>query len=97
VVDWATSCAGPADFDAGHCRLNLAALFGADRAERFRLAYEAEAGRALDPWWDLYAMTAYSDQWPRFIPVQVAGRAPVDTAGMTSRVEDLLAATLSRF
>jgi aminoglycoside phosphotransferase (APT) family kinase protein len=96
VVDWARSCTGPADFDAGHCRLNLAVLFGADWAERLRLDYEAEAGRAIDPWWDLYAVTAYSDEWRRFIPVQVAGRAPVDTAGMTSRVEDLLEATLGR-
>jgi hypothetical protein len=69
---------------------------GADWAERLRLAYEAEAGRAIDPWWDLYAVTAYSDESRRFIPVQVAGRAPVDTAGMTSRVEDLLEATLGR-
>lgn len=96
VADWTRSCTGPADFDAGHCRLNLAVLFGADWAERLRLAYEAEAGRAIDPWWDLYAVTAYSDEWRRFIPVQVAGRAPVDTAGMTSRVEDLLEATLGR-
>jgi aminoglycoside phosphotransferase (APT) family kinase protein len=96
VVDWTMSCTGPADFDAGHCRLNLAAMFGAASAERLRLAYEAEAGRAMDPWWDLYALTAYSDEWRRFIPVQVAGRAPVDTAGMTSRVEDLLEATLAR-
>ena len=56
-------------------------------------AYEAETGRAIDPWWDLYAVTAYSDEWRRFIPIQVAGRAPVDTAGMTSRVEDLPEAT----
>jgi hypothetical protein len=96
VVDWATSCTGPADFDIGHCRLNLAILFGSDWAERLRLAYEAEAGRAVDPWWDLYAGTAYSDGWRRVITVQVAGRAPVDTAGMTSRVEDLLEATLRR-
>jgi len=96
VVDWTRSCTGPADFDTGHCRLNLAVLFGADWAERLRLAYEAEAGRAIDPWWDLYALTAYSDEWRWFIPVQVAGRAPVDTAGMTSRVEDLLEATLGR-
>ena len=96
VVDWARSCTGPADFDAGHCRLNLAVMFGPDWAERLRLAYEAEAGRAVDPWWDLYALTAYSDEWRRFIPLQVAGRAPVDTEGMTSRVEDLLEATLRR-
>jgi aminoglycoside phosphotransferase (APT) family kinase protein len=96
VVDWTTSCTGPADFDAGHCRLNLAVLFGAHWAERLRLAYEAEAGRAVDPWWDLYAATAYNDGWRQFIPVQVAGRAAVDTAGMTSRVEDLLKAALGR-
>ena len=68
----------------------------ARRAERFRQAYEAEAGRNVDPWWDLYALTAYSDAWRSFIPVQVAGRTPVDTEGMTSRVEDLLEATLGR-
>ena len=96
VVDWARSCTGPADFDAGHCRLNLAVLYGAGQAERLRLAYEAEAGRAIDPWWDLYALTAYSDEWREFIPVQVAGRAPVDTAGMTARVEDLLEAAMGR-
>ena len=96
VVDWTGSCTGPADFDTGHCRLNLAVLFGADWAERFRLAYETEAGRAVDPWWDLHAVTAYSDAWRQFIPVQVAGRTPVDTAGMTSRVEDLLEAMLGR-
>jgi aminoglycoside phosphotransferase (APT) family kinase protein len=96
VVDWTTSCTGPADFDAGHCRLNLAVLFGADWAERLRLAYEAEAGRAVDPWWDLYAVTAYSDEWRWFIPVQVAGRAPVDVDGMTGRVERLLDAIVRR-
>jgi hypothetical protein len=31
-----------------------------------------------------------------FIPVQVAGRAPVDAAGMTGRVEDLIASALRR-
>ena len=96
VVDWSTSCTGPADFDIGHCRLNLAVLFGAHWAERLRLAYEAEAGRSTEPWWDLCAITEYDDDWRRFIPIQVAGRAPVDTADMTSRVEDLLEATLSR-
>jgi aminoglycoside phosphotransferase (APT) family kinase protein len=90
VVDWTRSCTGPADFDIGHCRLNVAVLFGADLAERLRLAYEAEAGRAVDPWWDLYAVTAYSDEWRRDIPVMVTGRAPVDVHGMTGKVERLL-------
>jgi aminoglycoside phosphotransferase (APT) family kinase protein len=96
VVDWGSAAAGPPDIDAGHCRLNLAVLFGAGWAERFRLAYEARAGRRIDPWWDLYALASYNDLWPRFIPVQVDGRITVDAGGMTGRVEELLQATLRR-
>jgi aminoglycoside phosphotransferase (APT) family kinase protein len=96
TVDWATASTGPPEIDVGHCRLNVAVLFGADWAERFRLAYEAETGRVVDPWWDLHSLALYDDSWPRFIPDQVAGRAAVDTAGMTARVEDLLAITLAR-
>lgn len=96
VVDWATSCSGPAEFDIGHCRLNLAVLFGAEWAERYRLAYEAEAGRAVEPWWDLYALAGYGDMWKEFIPVQVGTRAAVDVVGMTGRVEELVAAVLRR-
>ncbi len=96
VVDWGMASTGPPDVDVGHCRLNLAVLFGADVAERFRLAYEAESGRAVDPWWDLHAIAGYGDAWRQFIPVQVAGRAPVDTGAMTARVEDLLATALRR-
>ena len=96
VVDWGSAASGPPDIDAGHCRLNLAVLFGADWAERFRLAYEARAGRRVDPWWDLFAIASYHDSWQWFIPVQVDGRAQVDVAGMTGRVEELVQATLRR-
>jgi aminoglycoside phosphotransferase (APT) family kinase protein len=96
VVDWTFASRGPAAVDVGHCRLNLAVLFSADRAERLRLAYEAETGHPLDPWWDLLASASYGDHWPQSIPIQVHGRAPVDSAGMTARVEELLEATLAR-
>jgi aminoglycoside phosphotransferase (APT) family kinase protein len=96
IVDWAMASAGPPGLDVGHCRLNLAILFGADEAERFRLAYEAETGRAVDPWWELRAVSAYGDGWQHVIPVQVDGRAPLDTGGMTGRVEDLVEAILRR-
>jgi len=96
VVDWGDAGSGPPDIDTGHCRLNLAVLFGAEWAEQFRIAYEARAGRRVDPWWDLYALASYNDSWPEFIPIQVNGRAPVDTAGMTGRVEELIDATLRR-
>jgi hypothetical protein len=58
--------------------------------------HETEAGRRLDPWWDIHQLLAYDDSWRDFIPVQVAGRAPVDLAGMTDRVEELLAHALAR-
>ena len=96
VVDWGSAEPGPPDLDVGHCRLNLAVLFSADWAERFRLAYEARAGRRVDPWWDLRALASYDDSWPQFIPFQVNGRAQVDVAGMAGRVEDLLHAALRR-
>jgi aminoglycoside phosphotransferase (APT) family kinase protein len=96
VVDWGAASVGPPALDVGHCRLNLAVLFGAERAERFRLAYEAETGRSVNPWWDLHALASYGDAWRQFIPIQVDGRVPVDTGGMTARVEEVVAATLQR-
>lgn len=96
VVDWTFASTGPREIDVGHCRLNLAVLHGAARAERFRLAYEAETGTSLHPWWDLHASASYSDHWLETIPVQVDGRVPVDVEGMTRRVEDLIAGILER-
>ncbi len=84
------------ELDVSHCRLNLTILYGWDRAEMFRQAYEAESGRRCDPWWDLRRLAGYDPDWQRFIPIQVAGRVPVDVAGMTRRVEEGLAATLAR-
>jgi aminoglycoside phosphotransferase (APT) family kinase protein len=95
LVDW-SSLAGSPDVDVGRCRLNLTLLFGADVAERFRRLYEAEAGRTVDPLQDLDMLLEYGDGWPGFIATQVAGRAPVDAAGMTARVEELLERTLVR-
>jgi aminoglycoside phosphotransferase (APT) family kinase protein len=96
VVDWGAASTGPPAVDVGHCRLNLAVLFGASWAEQFRTAYESETGRGVDPWWDLHALASYGDAWRRFIPLQVAGRAPVDIDGMTARVEEVMRGTLRR-
>ena len=97
VVDWVAAFRGPADVDVGHCRLNLAVLYSAELAADFLAAYEAEAGRRVDPYWDVRCATApaFSD-WAAFIPLQVGGRAPFDRAGMHRRVDDLLSAALRR-
>jgi len=96
VIDWVEASVGPPDVDVGHCRLNLAVLFSAAVAERFREIYEAEAGRKVDPWWDIHALLSFGPLWKRFLPIQIDGRAPLDVDGMTSRVEDVLARALRR-
>jgi aminoglycoside phosphotransferase (APT) family kinase protein len=96
VIDWVEASIGPPDVDVGHCRLNLTVLFSAEVAERFRQMYEAEAGRKVDPWWDVHALLSFGPDWKRFLPIQIDGRAPLDVDGMTSRVEDVLERTLRR-
>jgi aminoglycoside phosphotransferase (APT) family kinase protein len=90
IVDWTLGGIGHPDRDVGHCRLNLAVLFSPDWAKAFLSAYEAEAGRTVEPWWDIYEITRYSEEWPRTIPIQVANRVHVDARGMDGRVERLL-------
>jgi aminoglycoside phosphotransferase (APT) family kinase protein len=96
VIDWVQASIGPPDIDVGHCRLNLTLLFSADVADRFREMYEAEAGRKLDPWWDVHSLLSYGPDWRRFLPIQIDGRAPLDVDGMTRRMEDVLERTLRR-
>jgi aminoglycoside phosphotransferase (APT) family kinase protein len=96
VVDWVEASVGPPDVDVGHCRLNLTVLFSADVAERFRQMYEAEAGRKVDPWWDVQSLLSFGPQWKSFLPIQIDGRAPLDVDGMTRRMEDVLERTLRR-
>ncbi|HET9370573.1 MAG TPA: aminoglycoside phosphotransferase family protein [Vicinamibacterales bacterium] len=96
VVDWGGAGHGPPDLDVGHCRLNLTLLFSVDVAERFRELYELESGRAVDPYWDLHALLSYGPGWQYFLPLQIDGRAPLDAAGMTRRMEDVLSLVLRR-
>jgi aminoglycoside phosphotransferase (APT) family kinase protein len=96
VIDWVQAAIGPPDIDVGVCRLNLTLLCSADVAERFRQMYEAEAGRRVDPWWDLQSLLIYGPDFKRFLPIQIDGRAPLDVDGMTRRMEDVLERTLRR-
>ncbi|MCA1720886.1 MAG: aminoglycoside phosphotransferase family protein, partial [Actinobacteria bacterium] len=96
VVDWVEASTGPPDVDVGHCRLNLAVLFSADRAEQFRSLYEAAGGRTVEPYWDLVALLNYLPGWDGFVQVQAGSRATVDVQGMHGRVDELLARTVRR-
>ncbi len=100
VIDWVQASVGPPDIDVGLFRLNLTLLFSADVADRFRQIYEAEAGRKVDPQWDVHSLLTFGmlppSDWKRFLPILIDGRAPLDVDGMTSRVEDVLERTLRR-
>jgi aminoglycoside phosphotransferase len=96
VVDW--TMAGRADrgYDVGHCRLNLAVLYSVAAAEQFLVDYQTEAGVEVDPRVDLRRLLGFDPVWQEFIPLQVAGRAPVDGPGMAGRVTDLIRAAVTR-
>lgn len=86
VVDWPNAATGNRGSDVGHCRLNLAVLFDARTAEDYLVMYERAAGVRVDRRADLRALLCFDLEWQRFIPRQVAGRAPLDLAGMPGRV-----------
>jgi aminoglycoside phosphotransferase (APT) family kinase protein len=96
VVDWTGAGSGPPDVDVGHCRLNLTLVFSPQVAERFRELYEAESGRAVDPYWDIHALLSYGPDWKHFLPLQIDGRAPFEVKGMTRRMEEVLTLALRR-
>jgi aminoglycoside phosphotransferase (APT) family kinase protein len=86
VVDWPNAATGNRGSDVGHCRLNLAVLFDTRTARDYLVMYERAAGVRVDRRADLRALLCFDLGWQRFIPRQVAGRAPLDLAGMPGRV-----------
>jgi hypothetical protein len=96
LTDWNGIYRGSRAYDVGHCRRYLAALHSPEWSEQLRSLYESIAGVTLDPWWDLYALLHHDDNQPKSIRGQVAGRCPVDVAGMTSRVEVVIEHALRR-
>jgi aminoglycoside phosphotransferase (APT) family kinase protein len=98
VIDWVNASIGPPGIDVGHCRLNLAVLFSPEAAEHFLRAYEEEASRSVDPYWDVHSLVGYSG-WTdggASIAHQVGNRTTLDVMGMHARVETVLAAALAR-
>lgn len=86
VVDWPEGATGNRGSDVGHCRLNLAVLFDAETAGDYLAMYERAAGVIVDRRADLRALLCFDLGWRHIIPHQVAGRAPLDLAGMPERV-----------
>jgi aminoglycoside phosphotransferase (APT) family kinase protein len=77
VVDWVNACVGPIAIDVAHCRLNLAILWGPERADAILPG---------DPAWDIEAalggfdwtVPGANDDWPGRTPDALAALgAPV--------------------
>lgn len=56
VIDWVNASWGPPGIDVGHCRHNLASVFGVGMADRFLRAYESLTGTEHHPYWDLLCL-----------------------------------------
>lgn len=58
VVDWINACRGPAGVDVGHCRLDLALLYGVNVADQFLFAYQHHAPEVFvyDVYWDIISV-----------------------------------------
>lgn len=96
LTDWNGIYRGSRAYDVGHCRRYLAALYAPEWSEQLWSLYESIAGATLHPWWDLYALLHYDDGNATSMVSQVAGRRPVDVAGMAGRVETAVKTTLHR-
>jgi len=59
VIDWVNASLGRPEVDAGHCRWNLALLFGVDAADAFLNIWLTETGTPPgnhDPYWDIVCL-----------------------------------------
>ncbi|RNI24765.1 phosphotransferase family protein [Flexivirga caeni] len=65
VVDWVSSCAGPAEEDVAHCRVNLARHHGQAVADRFLQRWLNVTDRSeYHPYWDLLTAVSMSGEDP---------------------------------
>ncbi|WP_142827536.1 phosphotransferase family protein [Planococcus soli] len=100
IVDWVNACRGPAGIDVGHCRVNLAQLYGTSVANDFLAAYERHAGSSFtyDPYWDLVSLTDTLDGSPVVYPGWKAfGMTGLSNELMRHRLDDYLLNLLDRF
>lgn len=100
VVDWVNACRGPAGIDVGHCRVNLAQLFGVSTANQFLDAYISHSDNAFhyDPYWDLFSLTDTLNGLPKVY----AGWTELGLIGLSDelirhRLDEYLLSLLERF
>ncbi|ANU15968.1 hypothetical protein BBI11_02310 [Planococcus maritimus] len=100
VVDWVNTCLGPAGVDVGHCRVNLAQLYGTRVANEFLAAYERHAGPSFtyDPYWDLLSLIDTLDGSPAVYPGwKEFGLSGLSDELVRYRLDEYLMSLMDRF
>ncbi len=100
VVDWVNTCLGPAGVDVGHCRVNLAQLYGTRVANEFLAAYERHAGPSFtyDPYWDLLSLIDTLDGSPAVYPGwKEFGLSGLSDELVRYRLDEYLMSLMGRF
>ncbi|MCZ8512141.1 aminoglycoside phosphotransferase family protein [Paenibacillus filicis] len=100
VVDWVNACRGPAGIDIGHCRVNLAQLYGVAAADAFLSAYLVHAGASFcyDPYWDLLSLMDILFGPPEVFPGYIAlGMTGLTDRLMMERLDEYMVSLLERF
>ncbi|ALS79974.1 MULTISPECIES: aminoglycoside phosphotransferase family protein [Planococcus] len=100
IVDWVNACRGPAGIDVGHCRVNLAQMYGISVANEFLAAYQRHAGNLFvyDPYWDLVSLIDTLNGSPTVYPGWKAfGMKGLSDELVRHRLDDYLLSLLDRF
>jgi aminoglycoside phosphotransferase (APT) family kinase protein len=96
VIDWVNACIGPPEVDAGHCRWNLATLFGVEAADAFLEAWLAETGAGShDPYWDIVCLLDIGPSDEALLGWRDAGRTDL-TLELLRQRRDAYAVSLAR-
>jgi aminoglycoside phosphotransferase len=98
VVDFPNACRGAAGLDVGHCRNNLAHLFGVGVADRFLEIFRVNAGNSFTyhPYWDLISLSD-SDEPAVYAGWVDNGIHHLTPALMRQRHDDYLVSIMNRF
>ncbi|MEM8857499.1 MAG: aminoglycoside phosphotransferase family protein [Chloroflexota bacterium] len=101
IVDWVNGCIGPAMIDVGHCRLNLASLFGIQAAEAFLENWKSVApSRHYSPWWDICAFAnggVFSNKLGIYSGWADFGKNDISIENLADRLDQLAVAMARAF
>ncbi|GGP13276.1 phosphotransferase family protein [Oceanobacillus neutriphilus] len=90
VVDWANGCIGHVGIDVGHCRWNLAMLYGVEAADAFLSAYQRKSkdNFSYDVYWDIVSLMDVLEGQPDVYPGWgVFGKTDITVEMMKERMD----------